>query len=316
MSTNTQGHGIDCATPITDSVAKSLVAANNSFVGRYMIRSTRLSDWKRLTISEAKIITDNNLKIVSIYETTTNRAIGGSVSGIEDGKIARAEAESIGMPKNGCIYFAIDFEATPKDYDIIEKYLVAAKSQIGRYKIGVYGSYFVIEEMKRRNLCDYYWQTVAWSKGMISKHNSLYQYNIDKPSYGINADLNYSYGNYGGWDLNSEETWEDILKSISANSSEWIDAINNIVIASSTSKLGNLGILKYLPALIKKIDKLKYMGPKSSQDIITVASVSYNEWGVAIDAIVNAANTEGDLGNIEIFKHLPLLFVKIYEANK
>ena len=316
MSLQIKSHGIDCATPIIDVVARRLREGNEVFVGRYMVPSTRLNDWKRLTLEEVQVITNNNLKIISIFETTANRAIGGTSYGIEDGKSARREADLLNMPKNACIYFTVDFDATPKDYELIEKYLLAAKSQIGRYKIGVYGSYFVIEEMKKRNVCNKYWQTVAWSKANISNHISLYQYSIDQKLYGISVDLNLSYGDDGSWNSNTIESWEEILNSVSSNPLNWKDAIDNIVLASSTSKLGNLGILKYLPELIKKMDGLKYTGPKSCEEIINLVSSNYKEWKVAIDAIVNAANTEGDLGNIEIFKYLPLLFVKIYEANK
>lgn len=50
------------------------------------------------------------------------------------------------------------------------------------------------------------------------------------------------------------------------------------------------------------------------KDIIGKAASDPDEWEKAIEAAVNAAKAIGDLGELEIFQHLPLLIEKIYNS--
>lgn len=193
--------GIDCATPITKSVAAQLMSEGYKFAGRYLVPSGT----KRLTKSEAQILTDAGLLILTVYETSANRAQSGSSNGIIDGIRAYAYAKEIEMPESGCIYFAVDYGAASSDYENIAAYLKSAKAQIGNYKLGVYGSYYIVEEMCRRVLCDCYWQCVAWSNGKVSERINAYQHSWGKTAAGISVDLNDCYDATGLWNYNTEE---------------------------------------------------------------------------------------------------------------
>ncbi|MDG0792760.1 DUF1906 domain-containing protein [Cohnella ginsengisoli] len=192
--------GIDKATPVTAAQAKSFASAGYAFAARYLVPPSY--GWKRMTADEAKLITAAGMRIVSVYETTANRAASGADAGRDDGLAANAEALAVGQPKGTVIYFAVDYDAQSKDFDAIEAYLKAAAKQIAGYETGVYGSYAVVEEMAKRGACAHFWQTYAWSRGKRSDKANIFQYKIDTTVSGIPLDLNESYGNEGWWDTN------------------------------------------------------------------------------------------------------------------
>jgi len=196
----TMAKGIDCAIPLTASTAKAIAAAGYAFAARYLVPERYA--WKRLTRGEAEAITAAGMQIVSVFETTANRPAGGGAAGIVDGAEALKEAIAIGQPLGTAIYFAVDYDAQPKDYDAIEAYLRAASSAIPGYRVGVYGSYAVIEEMARRGAAKHFWQTYAWSRGRKSARANIWQHQNGVSLAGATVDLNESYGGEGWWNTN------------------------------------------------------------------------------------------------------------------
>lgn len=192
--------GIDCATKLTANTAKGIREAGYCFAGRYLV-PPKVYTYKGLTEAEAKIITDAGLRMLTVWETTANRAMGGASSGAEDGEKARSCAEAIHMPTTGIIYFAVDFEAMPTDFPTIRAYLKAAREHTGDYEIGVYGSYRVIEDIAKTGICKAYWQCVGWSYGKQSSHRNVYQAQWDKTVCGVNVDINECE------DLDEAGTW-------------------------------------------------------------------------------------------------------------
>lgn len=189
--------GIDCATPLNARTARALADAGVEFVCRYLVPARYA--WKRLTGDEAEYITGAGMQIGSVFETTANRAAAGAAAGQADGVAAYKEAQLICQPKDTAIYFAVDYDAQPADYDAIEAYLRAAEEQIPGYRVGVYGSYTVVEEMAHRGAAWHFWQTYAWSGGKKSKAANIYQHKNDVSMAGIGVDLNKSFGNEGFW---------------------------------------------------------------------------------------------------------------------
>jgi hypothetical protein len=219
--------GIDCSTPLTAQSAQGIAAAGYRFAARYLV--PQQYKWKRLTLAEAQAITAAGMQIVSVFETTANRASGGASAGQSDGAAAYKEAQAIQQPAGSAIYFAVDYDAQPKDYDAIEAYLKAAAAQIPGYEAGVYASYAVVEEMYNRKACKHFWQTYAWSRGKISSHANLYQYRNNAKVAGVAVDLNRAYGGEGWWNTNEDEgessmTKEDAEKIIRFLSAAWFAA--------------------------------------------------------------------------------------------
>ncbi|GIO63592.1 glycoside hydrolase domain-containing protein [Paenibacillus cineris] len=187
--------GIDCSTRITADLAKRFKANGVAFIGRYVTPNS----WKSISKAEANNIISAGLEILSVFERTADRTKGGAANGAADGKAAYSHVKSIGQPEGTAIYFAVDYDAPASQHNNIEAYLKAAAKEIPGYKIGVYGSFSVIEEMAKRKAADFYWQTLAWSRGLLSSKANVYQKQIDVPANGIGVDWNDLYSDAGLW---------------------------------------------------------------------------------------------------------------------
>ncbi|UOO36768.1 DUF1906 domain-containing protein [Oscillospiraceae bacterium CM] len=190
--------GIDTSTPILETTAAALYTTGYRFVCRYLVPD---SYPKHLSYGEAERLTAAGLSIVSVFETSAKRARGGGKNGSADGLLALEAARAVKMPEDNAIIFAVDFQATAKDMVAIEAYLRAAKEAIAPYKVGVYGSFDVIEEMAQRAVCDCFWQTYAWSGGKKSARADIYQYQNGQTAAGISVDFNEAYNEKGLWRL-------------------------------------------------------------------------------------------------------------------
>lgn len=164
--------GVDSATPVTLEAARALHAEGVRFWGRYLVPKT----WKALTKTEANLIRGTGIALLLIWETAATRARLGEFAGASDGITARELAAEMGVPNGTAIYFAVDYNAPAADYPTVEAYLRAAAKACAPYKVGVYGSYGVIEAMAQRGAADHFWQCVAWSGGRVSARADAYQY--------------------------------------------------------------------------------------------------------------------------------------------
>lgn len=164
--------GIDTCAAVSASAARKLYALGYRFVGRYLAPP---SEAKAITQAEAARIRKAWLGVLLIWETTANRANQGSAAGTADGAAACIQARGLGVPDGTMIYFAVDYDAREPDFDNIERYLRAARDFCRGYETGVYGSFRVVEEMRRRGVCRGFWQCVAWSGGQLSTARTVYQ---------------------------------------------------------------------------------------------------------------------------------------------
>ena len=204
--------GIDTAARITSEQAKKLVEQGISFCGRYLVDQ---SFSKALTQDEADRLRKAGLGIVLIWETSAVRARDGADAGKRDGYSARSLAEQMGIPDGCTIYYAVDYDAPKSDYPLIEQYLYAAKAACEPYRCGVYGKADLINSVKADN----YMQCVAWSYGLISSKNSIYQYEWQGgpeaqeiyKSTGVPVDMNRcdSLESAGIWLPEKEKHWYD-----------------------------------------------------------------------------------------------------------
>ncbi|MFD0676946.1 MULTISPECIES: DUF1906 domain-containing protein [unclassified Paenibacillus] len=192
--------GFDCATPLTAQTAAAFRADGYEFVCRYLVPSGA----KRLTSNEVTIISQEGLQIVSVFETTAARALGGRAAGLADGATALVVAAQIGQPEGSTIYFAVDFDVTSAQMSTVIEYVRAASEATPAYNTGVYGSYAVVEAVSSARACSRFWQTYAWSGGKQSSVKNIYQYQNDITVNGIAVDLDESYGSEGWWSLGSD----------------------------------------------------------------------------------------------------------------
>ncbi len=168
--------GVDSAAPVSQKAAAALYAAGIRFSGRYLVPTYGGTNWKALTEAEAAGILASGLALLLIWETDAERAKGGAAAGSQDGARARQLAQDMDVPAGTAIYFAVDYCPADGEYDTIAEYLRAAGAACGGYTVGVYGSYYVVEAMARRNACKKFWQCVAWSNGKVSDKAATYQY--------------------------------------------------------------------------------------------------------------------------------------------
>lgn len=205
-------NGIDTAARITTEQAKILVNNDISFVGRYLVKPSMS---KALTANEAKILRENGLGILLIWETYANRARDGAAAGRTDGATAAILASQYGVPNNCTIYFAVDYDAPKSDYQAIEQYLCAAKAACAPYRCGVYGKADLINSVK----ADCYMQCVAWSYGAVSPKNNVYQYEwqgganakalANKVGFAVDLDSCENLESAGIWLPPKETHWYD-----------------------------------------------------------------------------------------------------------
>ena len=193
--------GFDCATPLTSKTATSFAVDGYDFVGRYLVPG----GWKALTESEATIINQAGISIVSVYETTASRALGGRTAGINDGYVAIEVAKRVGQPEGSTIYAAVDFDVQPEQMETVLAYIKGFSEATPRYNTGVYGSYKIVKAAQEAKVCSRFWQTYAWSSGKEAEGIHIYQYKNDVVSNGIGIDLNEGHDGLGAWNKFKED---------------------------------------------------------------------------------------------------------------
>lgn len=180
------------------SVVKS---SGYDFVVRYLATN---GGGKQISSDETNQIHGAGLSLVLVFEQYAKRASEGHASGVEDGNTALAEAHSIGFPDDRPIYFAVDWDTTPEDQAGIDDYLKGVASVLGAGRVGVYGSFYVVERCATNGTAKWFWQTYAWSGGQVSSHNHLMQYLNGQTVGGASVDLDEAkQADYGGWGGNS-----------------------------------------------------------------------------------------------------------------
>src|SRR5664280_1832411 len=169
---------------------KKVKSLGYGFCVRYLFAP--MPGGKGITKAEATAIRAAGLGLCVVYEEYAGRAKEGTASGKEDGQIALAFARAIGLPESKPIYFAVDFQPTTAQLPVIVLYLRGVASVIGSNRVGVYGSFAVVEHCFALCAARFFWQTYAWSGGKVSPHAHLLQYLNGQVGAGASVDLNES----------------------------------------------------------------------------------------------------------------------------
>lgn len=179
--------GWDCASPVTSEIFRQMqgLGTPRVFACRYLVPS----GWKRLTWPEVEDCLTANGIFVSVFERTANRALGGYLVGYQDGIDAAACAAEVGQPKGTAIYTAVDFDVTAGSANMatVLEYIRGFSDATPDYLTGVYGNYAVIRAAQDANVCSRYWQTYAWSRGLVADDIHLFQY--DNGDTGLGFDM-------------------------------------------------------------------------------------------------------------------------------
>lgn len=228
-------NGVDCVTAIHQEIAEGLKAPGIEYVARYLGDT-----WKSINKQEAVVLLENGLKIVSIWETNpTNAGYFTMDQGFADGHDAASFAQSIGQPEGSAIYFAVDYDMQPSDVRAILNYFLAVRRGLGKkYKVGVYGSYTVLEILHRSCAADFYWQTSAWSGGNIAEFIDILQYGFNKKIAGIPVDYNQVSTNAGSWGKGTQGASSQPLSTLDSTNIYLVqpgDTLSSIALHFGTS---------------------------------------------------------------------------------
>lgn len=141
---------------------------------------------KDLTAGEVTSYTAAGLAIVTVFETTTGRALQGRQAGIQDAQSAINERSAVGLPHTAPIYWAVD---TDTDYASVKAYADGWATLIPKSMSGPYGGYKVVQQARQDGWA-YGWQTIAWSGGLWSSLATIKQTGGTVLSGG--ADIDYA----------------------------------------------------------------------------------------------------------------------------
>lgn len=168
-----------------------------TFVIRYLAEQ---GGGKVVTRQEAVQIWAHGLALALVYEQGAGRALEGRAAGRSDGQTARLQAHGLGFPENRPVYFAVDEDVQEGDLPTVDAYLRGTAEVMGSARIGVYGSYRVIEHCAATHSACFFWQTAAWSHGMVSSHAHLLQSSNEQLAGGARVDLDTSLKpDFGAW---------------------------------------------------------------------------------------------------------------------
>lgn len=79
----------------------------------------------------------------------------------------------------------------------ILEFVEGIKSELKDYKVGIYGSYNVMQAVKGK--VDYYWKTYAWSRGHVADFIHMHQFENDVKVAGVAIDRNDIKKEPGHW---------------------------------------------------------------------------------------------------------------------
>jgi hypothetical protein len=175
----------------------SLVSMGYQFVARYL--SGAPASGKDLTASEMQSLEAGGLDIVLTWETDGTDCQNGMSAGVSDAQAAEAEVESIGAPTNRPIYFAVDFDADSSDASACNAYFQGVASVIGLNRTGVYGGYYIVNELMSGGLATWGWQTYAWSNGQWDSAAQLRQTDdgVDNDELDADEGMVADFGQFG-----------------------------------------------------------------------------------------------------------------------
>jgi Domain of unknown function (DUF1906) len=168
-------------------------------------------DWG-IVQAEARQLSAAQIQIFVVYEDMGNalqfRLTGPQ--GQRDGANAFRQAQCLGQPHGGVIYFAVEGLPngyTSADLPAIREYFAGIKRVIGiNYKLGVYGDGVVCKTLLNEGICTYTW--LAASMGFEGSQDfyasgrwNLAQTKIDQTDgwNNLSVDLNEAKTDFGGF---------------------------------------------------------------------------------------------------------------------
>jgi len=169
--------------------ARALKAAGMKFGISYL--SIPSSQGKNLSKQELEALWSAGLFGGVVWETTAGRMLGGYSAGVADATEAKKQADALrpGMP----VAFAADFDITPAQKAAALRYVQGAASVLGKRRVGVYCDYWLVKHLvENGDPCAFYWQTYAWSGGLVHPRACVLQYSNGHTISGLSVDFDHA----------------------------------------------------------------------------------------------------------------------------
>ncbi|HEX2062277.1 MAG TPA: glycoside hydrolase domain-containing protein [Thermoanaerobaculia bacterium] len=195
-------NGVDSSSACTSSTIPCLQKEGISFVGRYYSRTTHI-EGKKLTASEAAMLSEAGLQIVAVYEDgPTSGDYFSSARGTADAEGAMQQAEVVGQPRGSAIYFTVDYDATSDDIagNITAYFEAVAAALKDAYVVGVYGSGAVCTAILKAGYARMAWlaQSTGWS-GYSQFTGWAIKQGPEVAVCGLNSDTDVAHGEFGAF---------------------------------------------------------------------------------------------------------------------
>lgn len=161
------------------SFGSGVTAAQIKAYGPFVMRYLSGGNSKDISAVEAKNFKAAGVALGFVWETTgapTSAGLGtthATEAQAQLNQLAAAVGDD-GIEK-ATVYFAIDEESNP--YSVA--YIKAAAAVLGKARTGVYGGYGTVNEVMNAGVCEYAWQTYAWSGGKWDNRAVLRQVQND-----------------------------------------------------------------------------------------------------------------------------------------
>lgn len=217
--TGRTSHVCDTATPI-NSNARAQVLIHNGYdiVGRYLTSGIINGENKQITKAEINILRNNGLSFFPIYQTSGNYLEYFSYNqGVSDAENAYNLAQSLSLPANTIIYFAVDVDVLEGNipYYILPYFEGIYNTLINKstYGIGVYGT---------RNICSYVLRNGYALKSFVGNMSTGYSGNM-----GFSMPRNWSFNQYAGDEITYNGTTIEIDKIDSNDSDTGVSAYDD-----------------------------------------------------------------------------------------
>jgi hypothetical protein len=181
-----------------------LASAGYSFVCRYLTDGGPGLPGKQLLPDEFADLVANGIAVVFNWETTADRMLGDTAAGMADAQAALAYIRSlpgVAPDYQPVVYFSCDWDEAPDQQGAVNDYLTGAGSVLGGPQfVGIYGGYWPLSRALDAGVCNWAWQTEAWSGGNIDARVNIVQRNNAGYAYiaGVQCDINEAHTDYFG----------------------------------------------------------------------------------------------------------------------
>lgn len=195
-------NGVDSSSACDATAIACLQNEGMSFVGRYYSRTTHIAG-KKLTQSEAALISGAGLQIVAVYEDgPTSYSYFSADRGTADANGALEQAQAVGQPQGSTIYFTVDYDAAAAEIaGNIDAYFAAVAAALdGTYAVGVYGSGAVCAAITEAGYAQHAWlaQSTGWS-GYSQFSDWAIKQGPEQSVCGLNSDSDTAHGDFGAF---------------------------------------------------------------------------------------------------------------------